>query len=420
MPGRYIHCSAGNGGVIGGHPTAKFQVRGTDLGFLFVGGKGQWVGGLFGDTYNAEHPLDPNPNKDWRSPVMGRTSNRDFLTRGIYWDNFAGSPNTGGRAKQIYPYRHIGENGTINGQNFDAFTIIPNDAIQLPDGHYMGMSFRVKDWKSDDGQAMCHTISNAWFHSWEPHADSWEPAWDVERRRLLEWDKNDPRDRFFQNASFLMVPGDDNVYVFGSREGRKIGTGGEADGVWLRRCHWQHLWERSAWEYWGWTGSRWEWGKHVMPTPILKPVTPGQCIGELNAQYIGGKVVLTYSDAVLGAVALTADRPDSIWSAPVVMVNRIQEPAQYAPSVHPWSTDLSNAYVHISSWLKAPGDVTVNYCTKGYRASLVAQAPSWFNVNAISLKSEVLAPDTAAMTTAERETFIADIQAASAEASRAV
>lgn len=407
---RRVHVSAGYGGVLGGSPTEKFAVKGTDLGFLFVGGKGQWVGGLFGDTFAS---ISPDDGRDWRSPVMGRASNRGFLEKGISWDNFAGSANTGGRAKEIFPYRHIGENGTLNGKNFDAFTIIPNDAFQLPDGHYMGMGFRVKDWKADTRQAMAHTISNAWFHSHEKHADSWEAAWDMERECLFEWDKNDARDKYFQNATFVMVPGDDNVYVFGSREGRKLGLGGEADGVWLRRCDWRHLWERSQWEFWGWKDNKWQWGREVFPTPILKPVTPGTPIGEINAQVIGGKVVLTYCDAVMGAVARTADRPDAVWSAPVPLVNRLVEPAQYAPSVHPWNTSLEDSYFHLSSWKKA-GSVTIDYCTRGYRAALVAEAPR--SVRAATMDSEVLAPDTSAMTTGEREDFIREAQAAADEA----
>ncbi|WP_217270751.1 DUF4185 domain-containing protein, partial [Enterococcus faecalis] len=75
--------------------------------------------------------------------------------------------------------------------------------------------------------------------------------------------------------------------------------GADKSGVYLRRCHWKHLWERSKWEFWGWTGSRWEWGTKVWPTPILKPFLPGGSIGEINAQWLGGKVRLTYMDGML-------------------------------------------------------------------------------------------------------------------------
>ena len=416
----FIHVSAGFGSPVGPFPTEKFAVRGTDLGFLFEGGKqlapdgrsSLWVGGVFGDTFRTDSPTSGGDNPDWRSPVMGRTSNTDFLTRGIAWDNFAGSANTGGRAKEIFPYRHIGKNGTVNGSNFDCFTIIPNDIIQLPNGQYMGMGFRVKDWDTSATQQMCHTLSNAWFWSIDPHADTWEPCRHTNNLgRLYEW-ANSGRNHFFQNSTFLMGR-DENVYVFGSPEGRKTGPD---SGIYLRRAHWTRLTDDSAWEYWGWTGNRWEWGNHVQPTPILKPVTPNGVIGELNAQRIAGKIVLTYTDSVLGSVALTADRPDEPWSSPTILTTRLELPSQYAPSVHPWTKDLNNAYFHISTWDQTPAigpipSVTVRYATLGHRASLV----SGINLPSVGLSSRLMGLDTEAMTDGEREDTITKIFAASAE-----
>ena len=59
-----------------GAPTERIGVGGTDLGFLFEGGKqfphegrsSMWVGGIFGDTF-ADFPGSGN----WRSPVMMRS-----------------------------------------------------------------------------------------------------------------------------------------------------------------------------------------------------------------------------------------------------------------------------------------------------------------------------------------------------------
>ncbi len=415
-----IHTSAGNGGALGGHPTRKFQVGGTDLGFLFEGGKGLWVGGVFGDTFGGDNPGSEN----WRSPVMGRTSNRDFLERGIQWDNFAGAANTGGNAKQIFPYNHNGKNNArVNSGNFDSFTIIPNDIIQVPDGRYFGMGFRVQRWSELDTskQAMCYTASNAWFWSDEPHADSWQVGrYRDNLGRLYEWE-NSGRNQYFQNATFLQVPGEeDTLYVFGSREGRKVGRGPEEDGVFLRRAKIKDAFTEEGWEYWGWTGSKWEWGRNVWPTPILKPITPGSWIGEINAQHIGGKVVLTYADSIVGSVALTADRPDSIWSDPVVLVSRLQEPFGYAPSVHPWSPSLTDAYIHNSSWKQIPNPFkggameTIDYCAYGYRGSLVA-APTPQQA-ALTMDSEVLAPDTSQMTEQQRCTYVETIHEATKEA----
>lgn len=421
-----IHTSAGYGGAISGTPTAKFKVNGTDLGYLFEGNKGTWVGGVFGDTFAKAdpHAKDPAGGAQWRSPVMGRTSNTDFLERGIEWDNFAGSPNSGGKAKELFPYKHVGKRGQFQSSNFDAFTIIPNDIIQVPDGRYFGMGFRVKDWDADTGQAMAHTISNAWFWSDDMHAETWtEGRFAKNLRMLYEWGSNENRNKFFQNASFLMLPNDDRLYVFGSREGRKIGTGSEADGVYLRRAHYDQCFAHDTWEYFGYSGGKWQWGKNVTPTPILRPLTPGGFIGELNAQYIAGKVVLTYSDSGMGAVALTADRPDGVWSDPTVMVTRIQSPAQYAPSAHPWNKSLEDAYLHLSTWASVPNPVAIwdqraakmislNYGTDGYRVSLVSEDVS----ESRSMSSQSLGLDTSDMKTDELTRTLGRIADASAEA----
>jgi hypothetical protein len=406
-----VHTSAGFGGRRSAAPTDRFHVRGTDLGYLFTGGRGAWVGGVFGDTFNKPDPRAASPvgGDEWRSPVMGRTSNTDFLTRGIVWDNFAGAANTGGTAKQIFPYNHVGSAGRYNSGNFDAFTVIPNDIIQVPDGRYFGTGFRVRDWGRDARQSMCHTISNAWFWSDEPNADSWQVGrYRDNLDRLYEWATG--RDRLFQNATFLMLPDDDHLYVFGSREGRTTGTGAEADGVYLRRAHYDDCFTDDGWEYFGRVGGSWMWGRDIDPSPVITPLTPGGPVGELNAQFVAGKVVLTYVESGLGAVALVSDRPDGTWSDPTVLVGRARSPAQYAPSVHPWNNRLEDAYLHLSSWESTPGPApqTLDYCTRGWRVSLVSGETSTRDDGALSL-------NTSGLDGVQRERVIARILSASGE-----
>jgi|GEM_PF-1782041 len=429
MVNRRIHVSAGNGGPDTGrlqgrgnnHPTDRFAVKGTDLGYLFSGGGGTWVGGLFGDTFNKPDPRGPVPPGGdlWRSPVMGRTTNRDFLTRGIVWDSFVGTDESGGVAREVFPYRHIGDRGRLRSGSADAFTIIPDDAVELPDGTYLACGFRVRDWVTGATQAMCRTVGNMWFRSTDRDASTWSPA-EVTGRAAgrggiaLEWGPEDRRGRYFQNASLVMVPGDDHLYVFGSREGRKTGTGSEADGVCLRRAPWQRCLDPGAWEYRGFSRGRWRWGRRVRPTPLFGPVTPGGHIGELNVRYIAGRLVLSYVDATLGAVSLTAEHPDAPWSGPTVTVARHRSPALYAPSVHPWTTDPENTYLHLSSWLSVPDmetgePVTVNYCTEGWEVSVVSDtgAPG---------TPGTPGPDTSSLSPEERDRTVRRILAASAEA----
>lgn len=389
-----------------GMPTKNIGVGGTDLGFLFEGGKqfapagksSLWVGGLFGDTFDGF-----NGEGAWRSPVMMRTSNRDFVHGGIKWDNAV----RGGAGILDYPMGI--KNGDPKRHDQGCFSIIPNDAIQLPDNHYMGMGFRVKNWDTQPGnQDMCHTHSNTWFHSTEPHAETWEFAYDMEfgdgaeRGLGYQW-WNENREQYFQNATFLMPPGQDYVYVFGTPEGRYSGT--DKAGVYLRRCHWKHLWERSKWDFWGFQDGRWQWGKAVWPTPILKPTVPLTPIGEINAQWIAGKVRLTYMDGALGAICRTADAPDGVWSAPAILVNGIEAGAHamYAPSLHPWNTDTENAAFNIATWPHAEiaGEVR-HYAYGAYTWTANINPPSV----APKATGELRSASTEAMTDGERDDYI--------------
>lgn len=327
-----------------GSPTAKFGFKGTDLGY-FVPTRHGYVLSLFGDTFNGDTP--DNNGGGWRSPVVLRTSNRD-LDHGLKWDNAVG----GSRAKQIVNYKHIGAAGTVNGTNFDCFTIIPNDVIHLPDGNYLGNGFRVKRWGNDATQHMAWTLSNAWFWSADKHAESWDVCRHAkDLGRVYEWE-NKGRDAMFQNSTMVMMDPDGKkdpyVYVFGTPEGRKVDG-----GIYLRRAPWQHLCDDSAWEFWRWDGKAWGWSKSGNPTAILRPTVKGSAIGEVNAQVIDGVVVLAYLDGPLGAVTRTAVRPDSVWTNPQVHATMLTAPNLYAPSVHPYST-LDKPYMHLSQWYDIP------------------------------------------------------------------
>lgn len=324
--------------VTTGDETARFGFRGTDLGFLTPTRHG-YVIASFGDTFDG-YP----GTTGWRSPVILRSSNRD-LAAGLRWDNAVG----GARANQVWDYRHVGENGTVNGTNFDCFTIIPNDIIHLPDGRYMASGFRVKKWGNDGEQSMCWTLSNAWHYSDQRDGEVWHPA-RLADGTLYEWPKTDPTAFLFQNVSMVMTDptgeADPYVYMFGTPEGRHTGP---RAGVYLRRVHWQKMWNDAEYEQWGWSGGRWQWGRDVFPTPILKPSVPGATIGEINAQIIEGRVVLAYCDGMIGAVTRTAPRPDAVWTNPQLHATHVTAPAMYAPSVHPYST-LDAPYMHLSQW----------------------------------------------------------------------
>src|SRR5699024_4734577 len=146
-----------------------------------------WVGSIFGDSFS--HP-DPHhaDGAGWRSPVIARSSNTDFLQRGTVIDNWVG----GDRARTAWPYERTTDTRRIDaGTNLSAFTVIPCDAIQLPDHSYLGAGFRVRQWGTGPHQHMCYTAACAFWRSTEPHAEHWEPA-------RFEF-RNEGRDAHFQN-----------------------------------------------------------------------------------------------------------------------------------------------------------------------------------------------------------------------------
>lgn len=363
---------AGWGGVssVITRPTEKFGFLGTDLGYFFEGGKGAWVGSIFGDTVDATDP-DTAKGRGWRSPVILRTSNKNFTVRGPVWDNAVG----GARAKEVWPYRRI---GTANpGANtFDCFSIIPNDVIQLPNGYYMGNGFRVRDWNAGGDQMMCHTHGVAWFWSNQKDAEDWQPCRHTSNLGKLYGWANSGWEHFFQNTSMVMMPGDPHLYVFGTPEGRKLGP---TAGIYLRRVHWERITDDRAWQFWAFLDGKWQWQNRIAPARILKP-EGGAFIGEIDAKVIDGKVVLAYVDGALGAVSRIADRPDATWTNPNILVPLSVVPTMYAPSIHPWST-MKRAYINLSSWTKmdnplhkvdknAPASISANYGVYGFSGSL--------------------------------------------------
>lgn len=318
-----------------GDATARFGFRGTDLGYFALTNHGYCMS-VFGDTFDN---ANPKQGGGWRSPVILRQSNRD-LDNGLKWDNAVG----GARAKQAVDYVHQPAN-VANTKQYAPFTIIPNDIVHLPDGTFLMSTFIVRSWERS-GPYSWVTWGNKFYKSTEKHGEDWHEATfaDLGGGRAPMVFNNDPQQgwRFFQNASLVLHP-DGYLYMFGTESGRKDGG-----GIYLARVRWQDWNKLFKWEFWGWTGDKWQWGTK-QPSPILTPTLPNHAIGEVNAQLIDGVVVLAYVDYGIGAVTRTATHPASVWTAPQVHATSLTVPNLYAPSVHPYST-LEKPYAHISQW----------------------------------------------------------------------
>lgn len=324
---RYINTTTGDA-------TAHFGFRGTDLGYFALTNHGYCMS-VFGDTFDNPMPGGPG----WRSPVILRQSNRD-LDRGLKWDNAVG----GARAKQVVDYVHQPAD-VANTKPYAPFTVIPNDVVHLPDGTYLMSTFVVRSWERS-GPYSWVTWGNKFYKSTEVHGEHWAPATfaDLGGGKAPMQFNNDRAQgwRCFQNASLVLHP-DGYLYMFGTESGRKDGG-----GIYLARVKWQEWNYLFKWQFWGWTGTKWQWGTEH-PSPILMPTLPGHAIGELNAQLIEGVVVLAYVDYGVGAVTRTATHPAAVWTDAQVHATQADTPNLYAPSVHPYST-LAKPFAHISQW----------------------------------------------------------------------
>lgn len=323
-----------------GKETARFGFRATDLGYVSRTNHGYTIA-LFGDTFDDTPDLVSVP-QNWRSPVGLRQSNTD-IENGIRWDNAIG----GDIARQMIPYRHAGTPRA--GRLPDGFTNIPNDVIHLPDGRFLMTTAAVRSWDPAITDGSWSTFHSRMWTSTDTHAETWERTWDIEGGHVDMDFPNSGEWRHFQNNSMLMLPDEPWVYIHGTDEGRR-----PDGGVHLMRVHWQSMWNRSTYEFWGRDhGGAWAWRRGGHSTPILMPTLPRGAIGELSTQFVDGRLVLSYCDGALGAVTRIAVRPEGEWTVPRIQMTPVGAPSLYAPCIHPFST-MGRAQMLLSQWTKHP------------------------------------------------------------------
>lgn len=343
-----------------GEETARFGFRGTDLGFTTKTNLGYCIS-IFGDTF--DQPV-PENSTGWRSPVGLRQSNSD-IQNGIRWDNCIG----GDYAKQMIPYDHRDPN-TARNEPGQVVTEIPNDLIHLPDNRYIMTTFGVRDWAIRD-QGGIPSAGGSWrtwysrmWTSTDTHAENWVRTWDIENNRENMDFWNEGLWSHFQNNSMIKWPGDDFVYIYGTNEGRWNGG-----GIHLMRVPWDKMWQRSQYTFWGDDGSNhWDFRPNGPSTPIIGAPSPWEAIGEISAQVIDGRVVLSFLNGGRGAVTQTATFPTGLWTAPRTQVTPVQAQNLYAPVVHPYST-MGNAQLLVSQWIK-PGPVSSFYGVRQWSGSV--------------------------------------------------
>lgn len=129
------------------------------------------------------------------------------------------------------------------------------------------------------------------------------------------------------------------------------------------------MWERSQYTFWGADGTgRWDWRPGGPSTPIITAPSPSEAIGEISAEVIEGRAVLSFLNGGRGAVTQTAPYPTGLWTAPRTQVTFAQAPNLYAPVVHPYST-LGGAQLLVSQWIN-PGPNSTFYGVRQWSGSV--------------------------------------------------
>ncbi|NKY85442.1 DUF4185 domain-containing protein [Nocardia veterana] len=307
---RLVNQVTGHGSV--NRTDMRWQVDGTDLGIMWETEPGK-VAVVFGDTFGKGWQYGVVGGPDWRSNVLGFSTERD-LSKGLIIDDMVQDSRC--HAAELLNSRKI--------KNFET-TVIPTSGFALGKRQYMSyMSVRRWStipgmwWTNDGGLAYSDDGGSTWV-----------------KDRYAKWDNMFGIDRF-QVAT--MVPHGDYVYMFGTPNGR-IGVIG------LARVPKQEVLNKSAYQYW--VNGTWAPAQENLATPVVPGIA-----GEVSVRYdeSSGQWQMVYLDPARHAIVLrTATEPQGTWTDGAVLADTNDYPKAYGGFIHPWSTG-KDLYFTMSAW----------------------------------------------------------------------
>ncbi|WP_442903684.1 DUF4185 domain-containing protein [Gordonia sp. Z-3] len=291
----------------------RWQVNGTDLGIMWESEPGR-IAIAFGDTFGRGFTPPGANGGDWRSNVLGFSSDRR-LDDGMSIDTMVQDSRC--HAAQVLRARHV---------NRYEITTIPTSGFALGDRQYMSY-MSVRTWGP---------IPGVWLtnHGGLAYSDDDGSTWTKDP--YARWDNLLGTSRFQVSS---MVPHAGYVYMFGTPTSR-IGTVG------LARVRADDVLNKTAYQYW--RDGRW------VPTrdgDVASPLFAGAA-GEVSARYdtASQRWQLSYLDAFRGAIVLrTARSPQGLWSEPAELVHSARYAQLYGGFLHPWSTGR-DLYFTMSTW----------------------------------------------------------------------
>lgn len=291
----------------------RWQVNGTDLGIMWESGPGR-VAVAFGDTVGRGFHPPGGQGEDWRSNVLGFSTDRD-LADGMTIDSFVQDSRC--HAAEVLSSRKV-DNVEI--------TTIPTSGFAIGSRQYLSY-MSIRTWNSIPGTWFTNHGGIAWSdddgQTWtkDPYAQ-WDNIFGISR---------------FQVAA--MVPQGGYVYLFGTANTRL----GEVS---LARVPQDQVLNRSAYQYW----SDGEWtavGGPRAATPIVRGTA-----GELSVRYdeARDRWQMSYLDTTRTGITLReSDAPQGSWSEPARLVGIETFPELYGGFIHPWST-AEDLYFTVSTW----------------------------------------------------------------------
>lgn len=290
----------------------RWQVSGTDLGITWESRPGE-ISVVFGDTFGLDWSPPGANGQDWRSNVLGRSTDTD-LSDGLTIDSMVQDSRC--HAAEIIASRHI--------PNWET-TTIPTSGFAIGDRQYLSY-MSVRRWS---------VVPGMWYTNYGgiAHSDDDGRTWTKDRQ--AQWDNIFGLGRFQVTA---MVPQGDHVYMFGTPNGRMGAVG-------LARAPVDALLDPGAYQYW--VNGSWVPVVEHLATPLVAGAA-----SELSVRYdaVEKQWLMSYLDPMAGRIVLRRSAsPQGEWSDGATLVDDDEYPRMYGGFMHPWST-RDTLYFTMSEW----------------------------------------------------------------------
>lgn len=282
---------------------ARYQVKGTDLGIMWIDERGQILtafGDTFGPGWNGHGSEVGDPSaSDWRSNTLARSSDRNPAD-GMSFTDFV--TDRAGHAKELLP--------SLKRDGLE-ITKIPTGGVNVGGRNYLAyMSVR------HFGQAGQWITNYGGIAYSDDGGQTWVEVPSACRPNTLGFDEK------FQMIAYARRDG--FVYAFGTPNGR-------SGAAHIARAPEQRLLDTSAYEYW--TGTAWQRGASAIAAPIVAGP-----VGELSVRYdqILKSWEMMYLDQSRGAIVVRlAPQPAGPWGAPMPVATSSQYPSLYGGFLNP-------------------------------------------------------------------------------------